>query len=121
MQQERLARPAVVVGDGLADRRDGDVVGVAADLLVQAEQQRRGQAGDRELVADGDRLRQPDDRALGRQGPGQRDVADVLVVGLAVAAPGPVLVGAIGAGGLVEHAAPSQMRNSGAGPVFPAI
>ena len=96
---------AVVPGDGFADRRDVDVVGAAADLLVQAEQQRRGQAGHGELVADRDRLRQPDHRSLRRQGAAERDVPDVLVGVLAVPAPGAVLLRPVGAGGPVEHAA----------------
>ena len=68
-----------------------------------------------------DRLRQPDHRALGRQGPGQRDVADVLVGGLAVAAPGAVLLGPVGAGVPVEHAAALADAEQRGRLLFPAI
>ena len=83
------------VGVGSTDLLDPDVVGVAADLLAQPEQQGGGQAGHGEVVADGHRVGEPHQQALGAQGPGQRDLDGLLVDGGPVAAPGPVLVGAV--------------------------
>ena len=74
----------VVVLGAVAERRvddvlDADVVGVPAELLAQPQQHRGGQAGHGEVVADRHRVGQPQQQALGAQGPGQRDGRGVLV------------------------------------------
>jgi len=115
VQQQRLDRRAgVIAGHRDGDRGYGDVVGQAPDLFLQAQRDGRGEAGQREPVAERHRQRQPQHGALGGQGSGQREVAGVLGVAAAVPAPRLVFGPAVGAGVPIELAAalaqPEQRR-----------
>ena len=105
-EQRRTQQPATGFVGGVVDVGDGQVVRGAAELLAQPQQQRGGEAGHGEQVAEGDRGGQRQDHGLGAQAAHQRDGAGLLLGGLAVAAPGPVLIRAVGPRGPVELAAP---------------
>ena len=102
VQEEGVA----VVEQRVLDEGDVEVVGRAAVVLAQPEQDGGGEAGHGEhVVAERDALRQGEHDALGGELAGEQHGAGVLLVAVAVLAPGPVLVALVGQPGAVEVAA----------------
>ena len=79
MQEQRLAHlPGLSADDRGGDRRDLEMVGLAADALAQTEQHCGGEARHGERVSERDLEREGHDDCLGPQAAGEADDAGVL-------------------------------------------